>query len=332
MAFLKNRKTVVLFLIFLILSTVGVLVFSNQEMIDKRPMFQGATAIGVLIGQYVQLSWIFVLIGVTFLFTRKKTAPDLISRSPEKSVSQKEAFLILVYSFAVLLIGHYLGKLMGYHGFGMHMHGSFYGLTDHDQVSPNEMIGWTSYNFVFLFVIPYLYTRFRGYSHESLNLKSMNRGRDFFLILVILILESLWEISVNAQFFKLSPHQMVVGGMLAFILNFLGTVLPAMFIIYCFLLPRFYRLTGSALATTLLGGFTYAGFHLFEYWTAYDSLTNAIISISLVFLQFVGPGIIKSYLTLRSGNAWVHVWSYHAIAPHVIADTPEIVDIFEIQK
>ena len=45
---------------------------------------------------------------------------------------------------------------------------------------------------------------------------------------------------------------------------------------------------------------------------------------------FFGPGLIKSYLTLRTGNAWVHLWAYHAIAPHVISDTPVVVKIFGI--
>jgi len=38
----------------------------------------------------------------------------------------------------------------------------------------------------------------------------------------------------------------------------------------------------------------------------------------------------KSVLTLRTGNAWVHVWAYHAIDPHVFIDTPTIVELFQI--
>jgi hypothetical protein len=41
--------------------------------------------------------------------------------------------------------------------------------------------------------------------------------------------------------------------------------------------------------------------------------------------------MIKSYLTLRTGNAWVHLWAYHAIAPHVTSDTPIVVKIFGIR-
>ncbi len=41
--------------------------------------------------------------------------------------------------------------------------------------------------------------------------------------------------------------------------------------------------------------------------------------------------MIKSFLTLRTGNAGVHVWAYHAIAPHVTVDTPNIVNVFRLR-
>ena len=56
----------------------------------------------------------------------------------------------------------------------------------------------------------------------------------------------------------------------------------------------------------------------------------AVLSVIFLFLQYFGPGMIKTVLTLRTGNAWVHVWAYHAIAPHVVGDTPTIVKIFKL--
>jgi hypothetical protein len=38
-------------------------------------------------------------------------------------------------------------------------------------------------------------------------------------------------------------------------------------------------------------------------------------------LLFGGPGMVKSYLTQRTGNAWVHLWGFDAISPHVTDDT-----------
>lgn len=52
----------------------------------------------------------------------------------------------------------------------------------------------------------------------------------------------------------------------------------------------------------------------------------------VVVLTFGSPGLMKFYLTLRTANAWVHLWGYHAITPHVTGDTPMIVDIFRIAR
>jgi hypothetical protein len=41
--------------------------------------------------------------------------------------------------------------------------------------------------------------------------------------------------------------------------------------------------------------------------------------------------MVKTVLTLRTGNAWVHVWAAtHAISPHTIVDSPLIAKIFRI--
>jgi hypothetical protein len=34
---------------------------------------------------------------------------------------------------------------------------------------------------------------------------------------------------------------------------------------------------------------------------------------------------------VRTGNAWVHVWAYHAFAPHTLADTPHLVHVFHLR-
>ena len=41
--------------------------------------------------------------------------------------------------------------------------------------------------------------------------------------------------------------------------------------------------------------------------------------------------MMKTVLTLRTGNAWVHVWAYHALAPHTLIDTPLMVKVFGIK-
>jgi hypothetical protein len=55
------------------------------------------------------------------------------------------------------------------------------------------------------------------------------------------------------------------------------------------------------------------------------------LSVMFLLLQYVGPGMVKAVLTLRTGNAWVHALAYHAIAPHATLDAPNLVRIFGLR-
>ncbi len=81
----------------------------------------------------------------------------------------------------------------------------------------------------------------------------------------------------------------------------------------------------------VLGGVTYAMMHVFEAWAVYDSFTNVALSVIFLAFQYVPPGMVKSILTLKTGNAWVHVWAYHAIAPHTHIDAPNTISIFGLK-
>jgi hypothetical protein len=164
-----------------------------------------------------------------------------------------------------------------------------------------------------------------------LNLRSSNLRADVMLILIVLVVESAIELlTLSSAIFSLSGTQLVLGAGLAFVLNLFGTVLPVMIFIYSILLPRYLKLTNSVVLTILLGGLTYAVVHVGDSWTDYSSLSSAVLSLLFVTLQYFGPGMVKAVLTLRTGNAWVHAWAYHAFAPHVLIDTPTVVGIFQI--
>src|SRR5262249_50720791 len=157
---------------------------------------------------------------------------------------------------------------------------------------------------------------------------SNNLRADILLIVAVLLVESIIELATfSSAIFSLSGSQLLLGAGLAFLLNFFGTVLPIMIFIYSILLPRYLKLTNSVVLTIILGGLTYAVVHVADSWTDYSSLSNAVLSLLFVTLQYFGPGMVKSVLTLRTGNAWVHVWAYHAIAPHVLIDTPTVASI-----
>jgi hypothetical protein len=271
---------------------------------------------------------VFVLMIVTFLLTSRRTIPDMAARAPERRTALYETAGLLGYAFLGQVGGWILGPELGYRSFSFHITGTVFGCSV--PPTPSEVAVWALYNFLVFAVLPYVYFR-RRYTNTELNLRSANRRNDVAVICVILILESAVELAMfDNNILRLNPHQIIVGAPLTFIIFFVGTVLPTMVLIYAILLPRYLKLTGSTISTVLLGGLTYAAMHIVEGWSAFDSPRNIALSLMFVLFQYFGPGMIKSVLTLRTGNAWVHAVSYHAVAPHVLIDTPLMVRVFGI--
>lgn len=284
---------------------------------------------GRLLDANLALAEVLLLIALTYWLTRKRSLPHLADRAPERAVAARETFLLLLYGAGGLGLGFVLARLAGWHPFGFHLAGSIYGT--HDHVSPAESLSWATYNLLVYAVIPLLFFR-RRYSAEALNLRSGNRRADAVLIGVILLIESLVQIAVLAPgIFELTAGQLVFGVPLTFTLYFAGTVLPAMIFIYAILVPRFLRLTGSAVATVVLGGLTYTALHIWDAWTVFSSPGTAVLSVVFLLLTYFAPGMLKTVLTLRTGNAWVHVWAYHALAPHTLIDAPHMVHVFGLK-
>jgi hypothetical protein len=268
------------------------------------------------------------LMVLIFLVTRGRKIPDMLARAPERRVAMQETLLVLSYAALGQAGGWLVGAALGYRPFSFHLAGSVFGCS----VTPQraELWLWAFYNCLVFAIVPYLYFR-RRYTDVALNLRSSDVPNDALVIVIVLSIESLFELAAfDKNIFRLSAHQILLGAPLTFAVFFIGTVLPTMVLIYAILLPRFLKLTGSATSAVLLGGLTYAGMHIVEGWSAFDSPRDTALSLIFVGLQYFGPGMIKGVLTLRTGNAWVHALSYHAVAPHVIVDTPLVVKIFGI--
>jgi hypothetical protein len=322
-----RERSVHLALALWIAGFIAVLVLAQGSLPFNRPMLATLPYRTQLLVTLFQPVLPFILMAVTYLLTRRRVIPDMASRAPVRSLAARETLLLWLYGALVLGVGQIVGRRLFGEGIGLHLNGSLFGATRIQ--TPQEVWFWAGYNFLLYALVPYSVFRARGYSREALNLKSANLKNDTLVIFVVLALESAAELSASG-IFKLNGHQLMTGALLSFVVHLLGTGLPVMIFIYSILLPRYLRITGSAATTVLLGALSYAVLHLFEYWTVYDSFRHALLSVIVVVLTFIGPGLIKSYLTLRTGNAWVHLWAYHAIAPHVTADTPVVVKIFHI--
>jgi len=311
-----------------ILANVAVLWLARGSLPFDRPAVAQVPFAVQVAAPTIGMIEIFVLMAVVFLVTRKRVIPDIAARAPDRRVARRETIAVLAYAALGQVGGWILGPALGYRPFSFHIAGTLYGCT----VTPGrtEVGIWALYNFVVFAVAPYLYFR-RRYTSTELNLHSSNRRNDTLLIVIVLAIESAFQLLVfRNNILSLTPKQLLLGAPLSFALFFIGTVMPTMILIYAILLPRYLKLTGSAISTVLLGGLTYAGMHVVEGWSAFDSPRDTALSLIFVLLGYFGPGMIKGVLTLRTGNAWVHVFAYHAVAPHVIIDAPLMVKIFGI--
>jgi len=305
------------------------LLMAGDTLPFDRPALSGASTLAQIINGWLNLAGAGILILIAYLVTRRRTIPDMAARAPERRQAIREAVQIFGYIVVAQVGGFVIGHALGAHAISLHLPGSLFGTSN--PPSASWVFVWAVYNFAVYAVVPYYYFRRKGYSNEQLNLRSVDRTADLRLIIVILAVESLFELTLfGKDLFALSGSQAAQAIAASFAINFVGTVLPIAILIFGILLPRLHRITGSTPATVVLGGLTYAAVHFFDGWTNFSTITAGVLSVIFLVLQYFGPGMIKTVLTLRTGNTWVHVWSYHAIAPHATIDAPSVVEPFHI--
>jgi hypothetical protein len=311
--------------IWFLLSATAILLCRNGVPLD-RPELASIPPITAVLSNSTGLFSIILLIGIVSFLARRRTVPNLAERAPERDIALRETLAMWIYGAVVLFAGRILGQRYFGEGIALHLNGCLFGAT-HVQ-SPAAVCTWAAYNGILLALVPYLIFRWRGYSREMLNLRSANWQNDALIIAVVMLIGCAYELA-GPNIFQLTPHQQFVGGALSLVLHLCGTDLPIMIFIYAILLPRYARLFSPPVAF-LAGAVSYPLMHVFESWTRYDSLYHAAVSVTFVLLTFFPPGVMKSFLTFRTGNAWVHMWGFHAITPHVMVDTRLIVHDFNI--
>lgn len=325
-ALVRNRSFQIAVLLWLLVS-ISAVVLTHGGIPLSIPALNRMNPIFAVAFSSIAIAVLLAEIGIVLFLTRGRPFPELDLRVPDRAIAKKETWSLWIYIVLIMLSGRYLGLHFFGEGIAMHLNGSVVGATRVQ--SPLEVCTWAAYNGVLLALIPYLAFRRRGYSHQALNLKSANLKNDCLVIVVVLLISCMFDLA-GPNIFQLSPHRQVAGGLLSFFLNMAGTDLPVMIVIYGILLPRYVKLT-SPVTGYLLGAVSYPIMHLFESWTRYDSVSDSAISMLFVFLTFFPPGLMKSFLTIRTGNAWVHLWAFHAISPHVTVDTRLIVHDFDIR-
>ncbi len=312
--------------IWLLLSAAAFLFCRNGVPLD-RPELAGIPPMTDVLNNSIGLFMIILLIGIVSLLARRRPFLNLAERAPERGIALRETLAMWIYGAFVLFAGRIIGQHYFGEGIALHLNGCLFGAT-HVQ-STAAVYTWAAYNSIFLALLPYLIFRWRGYSRQALNLRSANWKNDALVIAVVMLIGCAYELA-GPNIFQLTPHQQLAGGALSLVLHLCGTDLPIMIFIYAILLPRYARLF-SPFVAFLVGAVSYPLMHVFESWTRYDSPNHAAVSVIFVLLTFFPAGVMKSYLTLRTGNAWVHMWGFHAITPHVMVDTRLIVHDFNIR-
>ncbi len=267
----------------------------------------------------------FALMGLVAILSRGRPVTEIGERSPPASTAGREVALVLAYAMLAQAGGWFLGAALGFRPFSFHLAGTLVGCSV--LASPAEAIIWSGYNFIMFAVAPYVWFR-RRYSNRELCLVFDRSGRDVVVLVWVLIVESAVQLAAMPSLFSLPLPVILRAAPLTFFLFLFGTVLPTMIIIYAILLPRYYKLTRSVSITVILGGLTYAAMHLVEGWSSFATPSDTVLSLLFVFLSYTGPGMFKSFVTLRTSNAWVHAIGYHAVAPHTLLDTPMIARVF----
>jgi hypothetical protein len=309
-----------------LLSAAALLLCRNGVPLD-RPELAATPPVTDVLNNSIGLLMIILLVGIVSFLARHRPLPNLAGRAPEQGIALRETLAMWIYGAVVLFAGRIIGQHYFGEGLAMHLNGCLFGATRVQ--SPAAVYTWAAYNGIFLALLPYLIFRWRGYSRQALNLRSANGKNDALIIAVVMLIGCAYELA-GPNIFQLTPHQQLAGGALSLLLHLCGTDLPIMIFIYAILLPRYARLF-SPLVAFLVGAVSYPLMHVFESWTRYDSPYHAAVSVIFVLLTFFPAGVMKSFLTFRTGNAWVHMWAFHAITPHVMVDTRLIVHDFNIR-
>jgi hypothetical protein len=309
-----------------LITAAAILLCRNGVPLD-RPELATVAPVTDVLNNSIGLFLIILLVAIVSFLARHRPLPNLADRAPERGIALHETLAMWIYGAVVLFAGRIIGQHYFGEGLAMHLNGCLFGATRVQ--SPAAVYTWAAYNGIFLALLPYLIFRWRGYSRQALNLRSANGRNDALIIAVVMLIGCAYELA-GPNIFQLTPHQQLVGGVLSLVLHLCGTDLPIMIFIYAILLPRYARLF-SPLVAFLAGAVSYPLMHVFESWTRYDSLYHAVVSVTFVLLTFFPAGVMKSFLTFRTGNAWVHMWAFHAITPHVMVDTRLIVHDFNIR-
>ena len=162
------ERSVWMALLLWIICVAAIIPLSRGALPFQRPILKGMPLRAQALLQFLSPVPPLLLMGVTYLLTRKRTVPDMAARAPEAGMAAREIAALWGYGACVLALGQILGRWLFGEGIGLHLNGSLFGATRTQ--TPQEVWSWAAYNFILYAAVPYLFFRRRGYSGEAMNL------------------------------------------------------------------------------------------------------------------------------------------------------------------
>jgi hypothetical protein len=191
-----------------------------------------------------------------------------------------------------------------------------------DEQTPGSLLLWAGYYFMLAALIPALYfLRVRGYRPRDL-LMGFPRPRRW--VPFALITGTLGILGFAGPEYWTTPLTAHLAALLIFTL---GTLLPVMILTQSLLAPRLAVLGGSWIVGAVLVGLVYAAYHATEFYLSWASPSEGIVSLAWLG-QFAYFGLLKGITTLRTGNAWLHIFVTHT--PH-LAEAPAVARVLGIR-
>jgi hypothetical protein len=304
----KNRIALILFLAAWAASW-WVLLATRSAPLHGAPPDAARFLSGELIG--------FGLVGVLWLLTRGLPGGAELAR-PGVRRAGAEALALIAYLLVLVGVGQALGLRTHLASVGLHAatHEVYHAHT------AGSVVAWCAYYGVFGALLPLAYFRFgRGVSWRAMLLGFPRPSRlvPFALITAAMGIAAF----AGRDYLELS----IVGHLVAALVFTAGTFLPVMVLTQCLIVPRLALATGSTATAAVLGGLVYGLYHAGEFFMTWTTADAALLSACWTF-QFAFFGFLKALTTLRSGSAWVHIFSTHA--PH-LAESPAVATVFGIR-
>lgn len=260
---------------------------------------------------------IFTLI-IIFAVTRKREKPDWDHFAVNRKTAKRDVAIAIVYLLAVQSI---LGIAANT---GLHFPGpEVYNSNTHGRT---DVLRWVILQSFFFVICPWLWLRSQGFSISKM-IHGIRFQRDIWIMLFFWAGEFFSTIFVT-DFLQVSAEQYWYAIPIGIVVNTLGAGLPVLIMIHVIIIPRLSLLFQNQLLVIVIAGFVYALFSLFDPGVNYSSTSLGVLSVSFVIATQTLIGMGKASFTVRTGNPFIHLTSYHILGARVAFDTGMYAEIF----